>query len=357
MCEFPPPPGGMAQQAEMLVELLRRDGISVQKCKINFELPIFLKPVEKKLAIKLFIKFPLLLWRLFASSLGCSVIHIFSIPGMWFFDITAPSVFIAKLLRKKSIINYHAGFFKDFYDKHKKIVSFILNLADCITTPLKFLEPEFAQAGFRITSVPNIADLKRFRFKKRKKLKPNFLSTRHLRWVYGVDCVIRAFSLIVKDYPEAHLTIAGDGDMAKSLKKLTYELGISGRVSFVGYVEGNELVKLYEEADIFLNGSRRDNMPISILEAFATGLPVVSTNPMGIPHLVENEVSGLLVDIDDFENLAKGAFRILSDPEMSDILVRNGKAVVDSLTWENIRPRLLDVYGLIADQHSSHDGK
>jgi glycosyltransferase involved in cell wall biosynthesis len=347
VCEFSPPPGGMANQAELLASNLEKDGFTVERCKTNILFQGFLKYIEKNILIKIFIKFPILLWRIIVGVSKCEVVHVFTIPSLSFYIITTPAVIIGKFLKRRIIINYHAGFFKKFFDdnKFKFIVRFVLNSADYITTPLKYLDVEFSSVGFKITPVSNMMDSTRFHYKIRKNCKPKFLFTRHLRDVYGPDIVINAFYLIFKEYPDATLTIAGDGYMKESLKEMTKKLGLSENVTFMGYVEGDELVQYYDDADIFINGSRRDNMPISILEAFSSGLPVVSTNPMGIPHLVEQGVTGLLSDVDDIEGLFKNAIKILTEPELAYQLSLNGKAYIDTLNWMNIRGDILSIYG------------
>lgn len=346
VCEFPPPPGGMAHQAELLARLLSEYGISVQRCRTNVEVPPRLKPIEKTILVKLFVKLPTLIWRMFTCIRRCNIVHILSIPGMAFFVITAPAVLIARMLRKRVVISYHAGFFADFYAKWRAVIFPLLSRADSITTSMGYLEPQFSSAGFRTTVLPNVVDLKRFPFKKRQDYRPKFICTRHLRQVYGADIVIRAFSIIAGVYPDASLTLVGGGDMEDFLRGLAAELGVSESVEFTGYVDNRELPKLYDQADIFLNGSRRDNMPISILEAFASGLPVVTTNPMGIPHLVKEGVTGFLVDVDDADNLARKAMSLVSQPEIGHELVNNAKRLVDSLSWDSIRPRLFAVYGI-----------
>ena len=82
ICEYPPPPGGMTQQAELLAFYLENEGFHVRKCKTNFELPFFFKPYEKKLPIKLFVRFPLLLWQILKNVFRCDIVHVFSIAGV-----------------------------------------------------------------------------------------------------------------------------------------------------------------------------------------------------------------------------------------------------------------------------------
>ncbi|MFH1215536.1 MAG: glycosyltransferase family 4 protein [Pseudomonadota bacterium] len=347
ICEFPPPPGGMAQQANLLFDLLISENVNVKKCDTNIRMPIFFHNLEKKLLFKILVKLPMLLWRMFLNIKSCDVVHVFSIAGVGFFVITAPAVLISRFFRKRVIVNYHAGYFKDFYDNYnKRLINFILKRADCITTPLDYLKNEFQYAGFGIKEIPNIVDLKRFHFRHREFFKPKFIVTRHLRSVYGVDVVIKAFAKIINRYPNATLIVAGDGNRMKELRELASKLNIESNIEFTGYLEKEDLVQIYEKSDIFLNGSRRDNMPISILESYAAGLPVVTTNPMGIPHFVKHGVTGLLVEIDDHDELAKSALSILDNPIIGRDLVNNAKCYADSLMWDSVKPRVFAAYGI-----------
>jgi glycosyltransferase involved in cell wall biosynthesis len=217
-------------------------------------------------------------------------------------------------------------------------------MADHVTTPLAYLDNEFSSIGIKIKQVPNVIDLQEFSFKERTSFKPRFISSRHLRNVYGNDTVIRAFAIIVKQYPQAELIMAGDGNERDELEDLTCQLQIEDHVTFTGYIDTDLLLDYYEQSDVFLNGSRRDNMPISILEAFSVGLPVVSTNPMGIPFLVSDGSTGLLCEVDDFEQLAKNAIRIIEEPEYGKTLACNARKFVHSLTWPNVYPLLSEVY-------------
>jgi glycosyltransferase involved in cell wall biosynthesis len=100
----------------------------------------------------------------------------------------------------------------------------------------------------------------------------------------------------------------------------------------------------FDRASVFLNSSNVDNMPISILEAFAAGLPVVSTNPGGIPVLVDHGRSGLLVERNDHEGLATAALQVIEDPALAAHLVSEGYREAQRFAWDNIFPELLRVY-------------
>ena len=345
VCEFPPPPGGMSNQALILKQYLTEEGLTVKTCQVNITFPKMLNWLEQFVIAKILLKFPLILFRLGINIIQSDIIHIFWTAGLYFYVVVTPAVIISKIFNKKIIANYHAGFFRKFYDTSVQIiVKNILSMADYVTTPLYHLDEEFSSIGIKIKQVPNVIDLQEFSFKERKVFKPHFIASRHLRQVYGNDIVLRSFAYILNKYPQAKLIMAGDGNKRDNLEELCRQLKIQDNVTFTGYIEKEQLLNYYEKADIFLNGSRRDNMPISIIEAFSLGLPVVTTNPMGIPFLVSDGTSGLLSEVDDYEQLAKNAITIVEDAELGKNLARNAREFTQSLTWPSVYPILSKVY-------------
>ncbi len=135
--------------------------------------------------------------------------------------------------------------------------------------------------------VSNAVDLSAFRFRVRSNPRPAFLVNRHFESHYNVACVLRAFALIQRRRPDALLTVAGDGAQREQLRQLARDLSLRN-VRFVGRVPPEHMPALYDEHDVWLNGSDVDNMPTSILEAYACGLAVAGTNPGGIPYIVED---------------------------------------------------------------------
>ena len=119
--------------------------------------------------------------------------------------------------------------------------------------------------------------------------------------------MLRAFAIIQQRLPEARLIVAGDGSQRAPLEHLARELGLRN-TEFTGQVRHERVVELYDAADIYLNGSEIDNQPLSILEAFACGLPVVTTDAGGIPFVVTGGETGFLVKRGDYEAMAAGAY-------------------------------------------------
>ena len=182
------------------------------------------------------------------------------------------------------------------------------------------------------------------RYRRRASLRPVFLSNRNFQALYNVPCVLRAFAVIQARLPEARLIVIGDGPERAKVHETAQSLALRN-VEFVGAVRPEEMGRWYDEADVYLNASDIDNMPNSIIEAFACGLPVVTSRAGGIPYVVEHERNGLLVDCGDHEGLAAGALRVLDDSELAGRLIAEGLRDVELLyTWDAVSDRWATLY-------------
>jgi glycosyltransferase involved in cell wall biosynthesis len=152
-----------------------------------------------------------------------------------------------------------------------------------------------------------------------------FLHNRILEPLYNVPCSLRAFQIVQRHHPEASLTVAHDGPSRPELEALSRELGLRN-TRFVGVVPPAEVATLYDAADIYFTSPDIDCMPGSILESFASGLPVVATSAGGIPYIASHEETALLVPKGDHEAMAQAALRLLREPDLVERLTRAAHA-------------------------------
>ena len=143
----------------------------------------------------------------------------------------------------------------------------------------------------------------------------------------------------------------GDGSQRSALENLATELQLQ-RTTFTGRVEHDEINRQYSASDIYLNASKIDNQPLSILEAFACGLPVVTTEAGGIPDIVTEEISGFLVPVGDYEALAARALKLLTREEIARSFIDRGRAECTKYTWSVVCPQWLDLYHSVAKKQS-----
>lgn len=253
------------------------------------------------------------------------VVHVYSASYWSFLLAPAPAIVLARLFRKRVILNYHSGEARDHLARWGWHALPIIRRASRVVVQSEYLHEVFAERGVQAMVIPNSLDVDSFPFRERVPLRPRFLTNRNHEAHYGVATVLRAFAAIQAAVPEASLAVAGTGSLTGSLKALAAELGLR-RVEFLGKVAVEDMRGLYDSADVFLNGSEIDSMPLSILEAFACGLPVVSTAAGGIPALIEDGRTGLLVVAGDSSALAKAALRLLRDPALVSEITRNARS-------------------------------
>jgi glycosyltransferase involved in cell wall biosynthesis len=258
----------------------------------------------------------------------------------------APAIWIATLRGVPVVVNYRGGEADAFLARSLWTVRATIARARLLIVPSEYLRDVFAKYGMRTRIVPNIVDVNRFARKPYRAPHKcaHLIITRNLEAIYDIGVAIRAFAIIRQTYPDARLTIAGTGPERAGLEKLSVDLGVDQAIRFVGRLNREEIAELYRSADLMLNPSRIDNTPNSILEALATGVPVVTTNVGGIPYLVEDERTALLVNPADPVALAKASVRCLSDSGLARRLVANGQALVDQCIWPVVREALGEVY-------------
>jgi glycosyltransferase involved in cell wall biosynthesis len=213
-------------------------------------------------------------------------------------------------------------------------------------TPSEFLQRVFSRHGLSAEVIPNIIDLSRFSPTPPRSFgdAPHVVVTRNLEAIYGIPTAIRAFAHILPSFPGARLTVAGSGPELPRLQALASELGLQNSVRFSGRIDNADIPALYASADCLLNPSTVDNMPNSILEAFASGVPVVSTCAGGIPDLVEQGVCGLLVPIGDHEAMATELLRVLQDASLAAGLRQAGLLQAQRYAWPRVRTQWFDAY-------------
>ncbi len=345
--------GGQAVQAERLRERLAEESsLEVSFLPHNPRLPGLLGKLQGikyvRTILTSFAYVALLLWRVRAYD----VIHVFSASYVSFVLAPTPAILVAKLYGKRVVLNYHSGEAEDHLRRWRRTAIPTIRLVDEVAVPSGYLVEVFARFGLGARSIYNFVDTSRFRFRTRRPLRPVFFSNRNLEPLYNVGCTLRAFRIIQQRFPEATLTVAGDGSQRGELEQLARELDLRG-TTFIGRVEQSRMHELYECADIYLNSSDIDNMPISLIESYAAGLPVVTTDAGGIPHMLTHEQTGLMVRRGDHEALAACAIRLLEDDALAKRITSNALAACRGYSWEAVREEWLNLYFELAREDSS----
>lgn len=352
---LPPPSGGMANQTEQLARLLRQEGAQIKLIQVNSPYyPEWIGKIKGVRALFRLAPYLINLWRLADT---VQLFHVMANSGWSWYLYAAPVIWIARIKKKPAVINYRGGEAEAFFEKSFFWVKPSLKLAAAIIVPSGFLEEIFKKRGFATIIVPNIINLDHFSKQAEKKNQkiakaPHIILTRNLEAIYDNATAIRAFYQVRRFFSDARLTIAGSGPEELALNALVKELGLVSAVTFTGRVDNEAIISLYRSADIMINPSLVDNMPISILEALACGVPVVSTNVGGIPYLVTHDKTALLVPPRDPIAMSHAILTLLNDPIKARQIAEAGLITVQQYTWCNVQNRLLSVYQQVLINHS-----
>jgi len=342
--------GGQSRQAVRLREGLSREpDLDVGFVPHNPRLPGVLRSLQSIKYVRTVVTtvyyVMLLLWRVRQYD----IIHVFSASYYSYLLSVVPALVIARLYGKKSILNYRSGEAEDHLENWRTAAPTI-RWASEIVVPSGYLVDVFARYGLQARPIHNIVELDRFSYRERRPLRPVFLTSRLLEPLYNVACVLRAFAIIQQRYPEASLTVAGDGYLRADLEALARELKLRN-CEFIGFVPFDKMPALYDAADIYFSATNIDNMPSSLTESMACGLNVVTTDGGGaIPYIMTNEQTGLIVKRNDHEALAAAAIRLLEDNEFALKLVRAAHESSKKFTWPYIRNEWLKVYRELAEE-------
>ncbi|HXD56977.1 MAG TPA: glycosyltransferase family 4 protein [Thermoleophilaceae bacterium] len=271
------------------------------------------------------------------------VVHVFSSSNTSFVITATPAILVARLLRKGALLHYHSGEAHTHLREWRTAVP-TLRLVGAIVSPSVYVASAFERHGLPVRVIPNVLEADRFEFRERAPLRPLVLSNRALLPYCHVEDVLRAFALVRARARGARLIVAADGPERASLERLAGELGRDG-IEFTGWIAPESIGSLYASADVLLNTSgERDNVPMSILEAFAAGLPVVSTAVAGIPELVRDGETGLLTPPGDHRAIASAVLRLLHDPELASRLAHAARESLVRHRWEAVRGPWLALY-------------
>ena len=344
--------GGQAVQANALLEHLSREPLfEVSFVPHNPRLPGPLRLLQSIKYVRTLVTSIVYCINLLLKVPRHDVVHTFSASYLSFLIAPAPAIIIARLFGKKVILNYHSGEAEDHLRCWPRTALPIIKMADDLIVPSQYLVEVFRKFGLRAHAVANIIDEDRFKYHERRPLLPIFLSNRNLYPLYNIACILRAFAKIQARFNDARLIIAGDGSQRPALESLARDLQLRN-VEFCGLVAPDKMNELYDECHIFLNSSNIDNMPGSILESFASGMPVVSTNAGGIRFLITHEKTGLLVPKNDHEAMASWAIQLLDSPEFATSIARNAYEECSAYTWAAVREVWLDAYRRLANREA-----
>ncbi|MEH6813776.1 MAG: glycosyltransferase family 4 protein [Motiliproteus sp.] len=341
----PPPAGGMANLTADIVERLRTEGAQVELVAVNAPYrPQWAGHIKGVRALFRLLPY---LWHLFRSIRNADVVHLMANSGWSWHLYAAPAIWLAHFLRTPLILNYHGGHAETFFNHSWRWIQPSMHRVNRIIVPSRFLQQLFADYNLDSAVIHNCIDTELFSPPATRtpfSNAPRILISRNLEPIYGIDLAIGALPQILQRFANARLIIAGSGPQLPQLQQQIKQLGIDAHVEFTGRLSRQQIAERYRSCHLLINPSRVDNAPISITEALACGLPVVSSRAGGIPLLVEDGKQALLVEVESSPALAEGVLRLLTDPPLMQQLTQQGLEHAQRFRWQLIRSQLLGSY-------------
>jgi len=278
-------------------------------------------------------------WRV-RSRYDVAQIDVFSGPAFLWAEAVAG---VMSFLRKPYILTLHGGNLPVFARRWPGRVQRLLASAAVVTTPSRYLLEEMARYRADIILLPNALDLSLYQPRlTTQPVRPRLIWLRALHRIYNPVLAAQVVDRLRHDWPDVHLTIVGpdkgDGSFG-DLQHFVADSNLQAHVSYIGGVPKEEVPVWLQRGDIFLNTANVDNTPVSVIEAMACGLCVVSTNVGGIPYLLDHEQDALLVPPNDPDAMADAVRRILAEPDLAAQLSRNARCKAEQFDWETILPQ------------------
>ncbi len=262
---------------------------------------------------------------------------------------------LCKTFKLPLIMVLHGGNLPEFIEKYPRRTKRILRRADRLVAPSPFLAEKIGAHGFEIQIVPNVVELESYPLRERKNLKPNLFWMRSFHPIYNPQMAVEVLAELRKSHPNVTLTMAGvDKGLEPEIKKMVSDLNLAEAVSFSGFLNAEQKMRRFSEADIFLNTNRADNMPVSIIEACACGLPVVSTNVGGLPFLISDGENGLLVENENAAEMAEAVKLLLEDAELAQRISRGGRALAERSGWQSVRAEWEKLFSEVLDKKAGN---
>lgn len=245
-----------------------------------------------------------------------------------------------RILHKKYIPILHGGNLPARLDNSPRLSKAIFKYSYRNVTPSGYLNYEFCKRGFdKLITIPNNILVCEYSFTERKMFYPKLLWVRAFDKTYNCEMAVDVLSLLLKEYPEAKLCMVGpdkDGSMER-VKQRASELSVVDSLLITGKLGKKQWKELSREYDIFINTTNFDNTPVSVVEAMALGLAVVTTNVGGIPHLLSDGKDALLIEKGDSTTMAQAIKRIIKEPDFATRMCIKAREKVETFDWSIVK--------------------
>jgi glycosyltransferase involved in cell wall biosynthesis len=265
------------------------------------------------------------------------LIDTYSTQNFWYAFIISQ---LCRILNLRYIVKLHGGNLPDRLDKNPFLSKVLFSNAYLISAPSDYLLNAFSKNFSKnLVYLPNAIEIKKYEFINRVIEVPKILWVRSFSSIYNPIMAIKVLDIIKDKYPLAELSMVGPDkeNLIPECKKYAEERNL--KVTFTGKLEKKEWHELSKGYNIFINTTHFDNMPVSVIEAMALGLPVISTNVGGIPYAIKHNVNGLLVNDNDAVAMAKEIQKLIENTEIRSNIVTLARLKVEDFDWSRVKKK------------------
>ncbi|MCF6212463.1 MAG: glycosyltransferase family 4 protein [Flavobacteriaceae bacterium] len=246
---------------------------------------------------------------------------------------------MARFLKIKYIPILHGGNLPSRLKNSEHLSKMIFANSYANVAPSNYLKNAFNQKGFRVLFIPNVLTISDYNFKSRECFYPNLLWVRAFDKTYNPVMAIEVLNQLKQKYPKAKLCMIGpfkDKSHQQTLDKIK-EFALEKDVEITGVLPKEVWGQKSEDFDIFINTTNFDNTPVSIMEAMALGIPIVSTNAGGLPFLINDKNEGVLTNKGDATQMAKEIVNLLENQEQTVQMCVNARKKAESFDWMSVK--------------------
>lgn len=269
------------------------------------------------------------------------LIDTYSTQNFWFAFIISQ---LCRILNLKYIAKLHGGDLPNRLAKSPFFCDLIFKNAYKITAPSGYLMNAFERKyPNNIIYIPNTIEINNYPLIQKEYTVPKILWVRSFSSIYNPKMAIRVVANLKEKFSNASLCMIGPDkeNLISDCKKYARELDVN--VEFTGKLSKKRWIRRSQDFNVFINTTHFDNTPISVIEAMALGIPVVSTNVGGIPFLLNDQKNALLVNDDDHHAMSYAIERIISDSILRETMITNGRALVEDFDWNIVKQKWIDI--------------
>jgi glycosyltransferase involved in cell wall biosynthesis len=278
---------------------------------------------------------------------GCAHVDVFSGAAFAWAEVVC---FELRRLRKPYVLTLRGGNLPAFARRWPRRVRHLLRSTRMVTAPTPYLRDALADHA-QIVVVPNAVAIPAYPFRRRAPARANLVWVRAFHEVYNPVLAVEVVAQLAAAHPAITLTMIGadkgDGSL-QAVETRARELGVTDLVRLIPGIAKGDVPKYLAEADVFLNTTNVDNAPVSVVEAMACGLCVVTTSAGGIPQLVQHGEEALLVPPCDASAMSAAVARVLADSELAGRLSQRARERAAACDWNRVLDRWESIFDEVA---------